>query len=265
MVSFRPTCPVTDEELDQLSRTNPGVRFERGAQGELIVSPTGTLGGLGESELFSQVNAWARQDGEGVAVVASVGFTLPDGSVFAPDAAWVSRERWNALSQKERNGYAHTAPDVAFELLSSDDTFDGIRSKASAYLRNETRLVVLIDPLSHVTELHRTSGVFVSHDDEMSLTPELDGFTLEQISKRRSRPSSALYVLLYTAGRRLNGYDVRKSALDIAAIIVCVRDGIEFQKEAAADFRLNTLRAPSAPTTGNPAGSSNPICTSTLA
>jgi hypothetical protein len=37
---------------------------------------------------------------------------------------------------------------------------------------------------------------------------------LEQISKRRSRPSSSLYVLLYTAGRRLNGYDVRKSALE---------------------------------------------------
>jgi hypothetical protein len=36
---------------------------------------------------------------------------------------------------------------------------------------------------------------------------------LEQISKRRSRPSNALYVLWYTAGRRLNGYDVRKSAL----------------------------------------------------
>jgi hypothetical protein len=38
-------------------------------------------------------------------------------------------------------------------------------------------------------------------------------FALEQISKRRSRPSSSLYVLLYTAGRCLDGYDVWKSAL----------------------------------------------------
>jgi hypothetical protein len=44
---------LTDSELEQLSRTNAGIRFERGTQGELIVSPTGTLGGFGKSELFS--------------------------------------------------------------------------------------------------------------------------------------------------------------------------------------------------------------------
>jgi hypothetical protein len=49
---------------------------------------------------------------------------------------------------------------------------------------------------------------------------------LEQISKHRSRPSSALYVLLYTAGRRLNGYDVRKSALDDIAFTVPLLDEI---------------------------------------
>jgi Uma2 family endonuclease len=181
MVSFRPTRPVTDEELDQLSHTNPGVRFERGARGELIVSPTGTLGGRGESDLTFQLESWARRDGRGFVTSSSAGFSLPDGSVLSPDGAWTSYERWNALSEKARKGYAHIAPDVVFELLSPSDAFRDARAKARAYLSNGTRLVVLIDPDSRSVEFYRTGDEPVSHmpANIVALDPEMPGFELD--------------------------------------------------------------------------------------
>jgi len=180
MVSFRPTRPVTNGDLEQLSYTNPGVRFERGAGGELIVSPTGTIGGRGESELTFQLESWARRDGRGFVTSSSAGFSLPDGSILSPDGAWTSYERWNVLSDKQRKGYAHIAPDVVFELLSPSDIFRDARAKAGAYLANGTCLVVLLDPDSRSVELHRANRAPVAHTpaDIVALDPEMPGFYL---------------------------------------------------------------------------------------
>jgi Uma2 family endonuclease len=181
MVSFRPTRPVTDEDLNQLSRTNPGVRFERGAGGELIVSPTGTIGGRGESNLTFQLESWAQRDGRGFVTSSSAGFSLPDGSVLSPDGAWTSYERWNALSDKARKGYAHIAPDVVFELLSPSDIFRDARAKVAAYLANGTGLVVLLDPDSRSVELYRANGAALTHApaESVALDPEMPGFRLD--------------------------------------------------------------------------------------
>ena len=180
-IAFQPTHPLTTEELDQLSRTNPAVRFERGSRGELIVSPTGTLGGRGEFEMARQLDLWAQRDGRGFITPASAGFTLSDGSVFAPDTAWIAHERWEMLSAEERQGYARIAPDVAFELLSPNDTLREAREKAAIYLRNGTRLVVLIEPSTRSVELHRLDGIAVAQTptEHLPLDPELPGFTLD--------------------------------------------------------------------------------------
>jgi Uma2 family endonuclease len=181
MVSFRPTHPVTDAELERLSQTNPGIRFERGATGELIVSPTGTIGGRGESDLTFQLESWARRNGQGFVTSSSAGFALPDGSVLAPDGAWTSYKRWNTLSNKERKGYAHIAPNVVFELLSPSDSLADARKKASAYLMNGTRLVVLLDPHSRCVELHRAGNESTLHapSDAIALDPEMPEFRLD--------------------------------------------------------------------------------------
>lgn len=180
-IAFRPTHAVTPEELEELSRANPGVCFERSAQGQLIVSPLGTMGSSGEAELIAQLTVWARLDGRGFSTSSNGGFTLSDGSIFAPDAAWVSHERWSALSEKGRQGYARIAPDVAFELLSPSDTLREARAKASVYLENGTRLVVLLDPSSALVECLRPGGLCESHlrVDAVPLDPELPGFRLD--------------------------------------------------------------------------------------
>src|SRR5207249_1898534 len=41
---------------------------------------------------------------------SSAGFTLPNGAVRAPDAAWVLREKWDALTKEERMKFAPVVP-----------------------------------------------------------------------------------------------------------------------------------------------------------
>mgnify|MGYP001809812071 CR=1 len=42
---------------------------------------------------------------------SSTGFSLPNGSDRAPDAAWVSQARWDALTPEQEGGFAPLCPD----------------------------------------------------------------------------------------------------------------------------------------------------------
>src|SRR5665213_892252 len=91
--------PMTDQELMDFCAENEVLRIERDANGELIVmSPTGLEGSSWNSEINADLTIWARQDGRGKVFDSNGGFTLPDGSLRSPDAAWVSWQRWNALA-----------------------------------------------------------------------------------------------------------------------------------------------------------------------
>ncbi|MBX5465773.1 MAG: Uma2 family endonuclease, partial [Clostridia bacterium] len=135
---------VSDEELLLLSKRNPGYQFERTAKGELVVSPTGGEGARRSMAVAGQLWAWNRRTGLGIAFDSSTGFDLPDGSCLSPDAAWVSRGRWEELSPDERKGFAPLCPDAVFEVRSPSTTPADLRGKMRAYLANGARLAVLI-------------------------------------------------------------------------------------------------------------------------
>ena len=61
---IRPSLPVSDEDLWELSRANPELRIERTAQGEILVrSPTGGETGRRNAALVMAVGVWAAKDG----------------------------------------------------------------------------------------------------------------------------------------------------------------------------------------------------------
>jgi Uma2 family endonuclease len=170
---------VSDEDLLALSRRNPGLKLERTAEGRLRVSPTGGESGRVSAEVLGQLYRWNEEKGLGVVFDAATGFRLPDGSVFSPDAAFVKKERWLALSQEEREGFPPLAPDVVFEVRSRSDDPAELREKAGLYLKNGTALVVLVDPYGRWVEAHRLSGVErFEEPSEVPLDPELPGFLL---------------------------------------------------------------------------------------
>jgi Uma2 family endonuclease len=113
---------VTDEELWELSERNPGYQFERTADGRLIVTPTGGESGRRSLQIAYQLERWNRRTRLGVAFDSSTGFRLPDGSLLSPDASWVRRERWEALSREEREGFVPFVPDAVFEVRSASQS-----------------------------------------------------------------------------------------------------------------------------------------------
>ena len=180
-ISLKLAAPPGDDEILELSQRNPGFQFERSTAGELIVTPTGSAGGRRELELGAQLHGWARQDGRGVAFGSSTGFHLPDGSLLSPDASWVRRDRWDALTEDEREGFAPMCPDAVFEVVSRTDALPDLRRKMQAYLANGARLAVLIDPPRRMVEVYAADRDprVVEAAQSVSLDPILPGFSLD--------------------------------------------------------------------------------------
>lgn len=119
------TLELTDEQFFQLCQNNRDLRFERTANGELIImSPTGSETGRRNSGLNFQLTAWNIQNNLGVVFDSSSGFKLPDGSDISPDSAWVRRDRWDALTPEQKEKFAPICPDFVVELRSASDSLE---------------------------------------------------------------------------------------------------------------------------------------------
>lgn len=172
---------VTDEELLRLTARNPGWQFERSAEGELLMSPTGAQSGYWSGQVYLQLELWNRRCGLGRSFDASTGFRLPDGSCLSPDAAWVREERWQALTREQRRHYMPFAPDAAFEVRSDSDRLADLRAKVQAYVANGTVVAVLVDPEARAVEVYRPGAELQRIEGALhvDLGPELPDFTLE--------------------------------------------------------------------------------------
>src|SRR5215469_9116826 len=98
---FRPETPMSDEELMRFCAENDFLRVERDANGEILVmTPAGSKISHINSRITRLLDEWAEEDGRGIAFDSNGGFSLPDGSIKAADAAWVEKKRWDTLSAK---------------------------------------------------------------------------------------------------------------------------------------------------------------------
>ena len=155
-VRLRFERPVTDEELMQFCAANEMVRVERDANGELILmSPTGTGTGRTNSELNLQLALWARETNSGATFDSNAGFTLPDGSMRSPDAAWIAWPQWNALSKEEQEGFAPICPEFVIELRSPSDGLAELQAKMRLWVANGAQVAWLVDPSRTVVEVYR--------------------------------------------------------------------------------------------------------------
>ncbi len=112
-ITIIPADPLSDDELIRFSEANKPCKIERNRKGEIVVmTPVGGIGGTHEIYVASVMFNWAEQDGRGIGFDSNTGFNLPDGSCLSPDAAWLSLERWNALSPKEQAGFPPLVPGV---------------------------------------------------------------------------------------------------------------------------------------------------------
>ncbi len=150
------TEKITDEVLEQLCRENPEAKLETNARGQLIVmSPTGSQSGKFNLSLSSQVWYWNSQTLLGVAFDSSSGFKLFNGAVRSPDVSWIEISRWNALTDKQKRGFAPIDPDFVIELMSPTDELLELQQKMSEYMACGVRLGWLINPDEKQVEIYR--------------------------------------------------------------------------------------------------------------
>ena len=180
-ISLKLAAPPSDEEILGLSERNPGYQFERTAAGELIVTPTGTEAGRQEAEVLGQLYQWAKADGRGVAFGPSTGFHMPDGALLSPDASWVRRDRWEALTASQQQEYAPLCPDAVFEVASPSDSLANLGKKMRSYVANGARLAVLVDPRRRAVEIFKPDRVpeVLESVRSVSCDPVLVGFILD--------------------------------------------------------------------------------------
>ena len=174
---------LTDEQFYHLCQVNQNWQLERTAQGELVImSPVGGIGGNREADLISLLWLWNRQTGLGKVFSSSTIFRLPNGGDRSPDAAWVSLERWEALTEKEREEFPPICPDFAIELRSRIDALAPQRVKMQEYLNSGLRLGWLINPQQQQqVEIYRPDRTVEIVQLPVSLSGEdvLPGFVLD--------------------------------------------------------------------------------------
>ncbi len=173
---------LTDEQFFQLCQDNRDFRFERTASGGLIIMPpTGSDTGRRNIKITTQLENWSQKNNLGIAFDSSTGFKLPNGAERSPDASWVKRERWNALTPEQQEKFAPLCPDFVVELRSPSDPLRTTQEKMREYMDNGASLGWLLDPKNQQVEIYRRDRAVEILSSPATLSGEdvLPGFVLD--------------------------------------------------------------------------------------
>ena len=176
------TTRLTGEQFVHLCQENRDFRFELTAQKELVIMPpTGSESGWRSGEIFFALTVWAKKEGSGLSFDSSTGFTLPNGAIRSPDASWVRREQWRALTPEQRAGFAPLSPYFVVELRSPSDQLAPLQDKMQEYTDNGVQLGWLIDPIEKRVHIYRPGQPVESKDNPATLSgdPVLPAFVLD--------------------------------------------------------------------------------------
>lgn len=155
-LNLNPIVMLTREQFYQLCETNPELKLERNAQGELIVMPpTGGETGRSNSSINGQIWFWNEQNQLGEVFDSSTGFTLPSGADRSPDVSWVEKSRWDALTKEQKERLIPLCPDFVIEIMSPSDNLKKLQNKMLEYIENGCRLGWLINRKKQEVEIYR--------------------------------------------------------------------------------------------------------------
>ncbi len=176
------TTASTVTTADELLRMqNDSLRREL-IRGELrVMAPAGFEHGRVAVRIGRLLDIHASQTNTGVAVGAETGFVLardPD-TVRAPDAAFVSRERFEAVGNTVVK-YWPGAPDFAVEVVSPEDTFRYVQEKALEWIAAGCVAVLVLDPPKRTATVYRAGGEARVHgaEETLDLGDAVPGFSV---------------------------------------------------------------------------------------
>ena len=182
VLQLQPAIALTEDQFYEFCQLNHDFRIERNAAGELVIMPpTGSETDERNFDVIVQLGIWVKQDGTGVGFGSSGGFTLPNGAVRSPDAAWIKRDRWEAIPAELRKKFAPICPEFVIELRSETDNLRILQDKMQEYIDNGTQLGWLIDRKQRRVFIYRPNIAVEQLDNPKTLygEPLLLGFILD--------------------------------------------------------------------------------------
>ena len=148
-------APDFGERFCKMTCDNELWQFEYSAQGELIIMPMpGEQSARDEIETGTELVIWRRDHG-GMSYGASIGFRLPTGAIRAPDAAWITQQRYDRLTPSEHRGTINGAPDFVVEIRSRTDRLPPFLAKMAEWMAAGARLGWGIDPRQRRAYIYR--------------------------------------------------------------------------------------------------------------
>jgi Uma2 family endonuclease len=168
-VAMKPAAMLTDEELLDFCRANKGLDIECDADGTItIMTPAGPGASHLNSYLTRELSSWAEGDSRGVDFGPDLGIRFPDHVMRGPDAAWLSKDRWNSLDRSAREKFLPFCPEFIVELRSPSDRASRVEAKMEFWMNRGAQLGWLIDPQRKLAMIYRPG-----QEPETLLQPEL--------------------------------------------------------------------------------------------
>ena len=174
---------LTDEQLIELCGDNRELCFELTARKELVIM---TLPGPGtgrrNSTICTDLEIWARANGRGITCGPATLFTFKNGAKRGPDASWLKREAFDALTPEERDKLPMVCPSFVVELMSPSDQrpyrFRMLQAKMAEYIENGVELGWMIDPYKKEVHIYRPGLAveILENPPTISGDPVLPGF-----------------------------------------------------------------------------------------
>ncbi len=159
-------------------------KLELDAEGALLITPMLREAGSSDemATLVSLAN-WAEGYG-GDAHGSRLGIRMPNGQIYAPDAAWISPEQQANRPQPyppPDDWLLPFCPAFVVEIRSRSDRLAALQRKMADYIANGALLGWLIDPLQRRVHVYLPGQEPVVLDDPevVSGEPVLPGFVFE--------------------------------------------------------------------------------------
>jgi Uma2 family endonuclease len=150
---------IDDDEFFALCQRNPNFKLEKNPDGSVIIMPnTGGNTGKRNTEINTELNLYRRKKQSGNVFDSSTAFIFPNGATRSPDAAWVSDELWNTLTDEEQDKFPKISPEFVVELMSPSDKLKDAKVKMLEYIDNGVQLAWLINPSDEEVHIYRADG-----------------------------------------------------------------------------------------------------------
>ena len=147
---------MTEDELLAFCRQKKGYQIACEPDGTLhVTTPAGASTSRLNVYLNRELDIWAEADGRGVVFDSDVAVRFPDRSMRAPDAAWASKLRYEALDRAAQERFLPFCPEFIAELRSPSDRISQVEAKMEFWMSRGAQLGWLIDPVRKLAMIYR--------------------------------------------------------------------------------------------------------------